>query len=126
MHALYPNLDAAKLLRMHMVCCLHKAAAAAKWHQRPLLSCGVLVACSFGADVWDEDPPSASHPWRLLPRSATTPHMAGLTIDAQVQSHKCTPGTTTAFVHTCAGAAVRLMRAFIEDAVHANRSAAPG
>ena len=44
----------------------------------------VLAVCSFGADVWDEDPPSASHPWRLLPRSATTPHMAGLTIDAQV------------------------------------------
>lgn len=37
----------------------------------------------YGGDMWDEDPPSASHPWRLMPRSAMTVHMAGLTIDAQ-------------------------------------------
>ena len=62
------------------------------------MSSGVSAICSFGADVWDEDPPSASHPWRLLSRSATTPHMAGLTIDAQVQSYKRTRVTT---IYSC-------------------------
>lgn len=49
----------------------------------------VVRACESGqlkgysGDVWPRQPAPADHPWRKMPANAMTPHMAGLTIDAQ-------------------------------------------
>lgn len=39
----------------------------------------------YGGDVWPRQPAPPDHPWRYMPCNAMTPHMAGLTIDAQVR-----------------------------------------
>ncbi|KAL2634931.1 hypothetical protein R1flu_006410 [Riccia fluitans] len=39
----------------------------------------------YSGDVWNQQPPSADHPWRHMPRHAMTPHLSGTTIDAQLR-----------------------------------------
>uniref|UniRef100_A0A453LQV7 D-isomer specific 2-hydroxyacid dehydrogenase NAD-binding domain-containing protein n=1 Tax=Aegilops tauschii subsp. strangulata TaxID=200361 RepID=A0A453LQV7_AEGTS len=37
-----------------------------------------------GGDVWYPQPAPKDHPWRYMPNNAMTPHISGITIDAQV------------------------------------------
>jgi len=39
----------------------------------------------YAGDVWFPQPAPRSHPWRLMPRHALTPHVSGTTLDAQAR-----------------------------------------
>ena len=48
------------------------------------LSSGRLAG--YGGDSWYPEAPPISHPWRSMPHSAMTPHVAGATLSAQTRS----------------------------------------
>lgn len=39
----------------------------------------------YAGDVWFPQPAPRTHPWRLMPRHALTPHVSGTTLDAQAR-----------------------------------------
>merc|ERR1712156_464674 len=39
----------------------------------------------YAGDVWFPQPAPRTHPWRLMPRHAMTPHCSGTTLDAQAR-----------------------------------------
>lgn len=39
----------------------------------------------YAGDVWFPQPAPKTHPWRLMPRHALTPHVSGTTLDAQAR-----------------------------------------
>jgi len=39
----------------------------------------------YAGDVWFPQPAPRTHPWRLMPRHAMTPHYSGTTLDAQAR-----------------------------------------
>jgi len=39
----------------------------------------------YAGDVWFPQPAPRTHPWRLMPRHAMTPHVSGTTLDAQAR-----------------------------------------
>ncbi|XBI83971.1 hypothetical protein VPH35_092373 [Triticum aestivum] len=39
----------------------------------------------YGGDVWYPQPAPEDHPWRYMPNNAMTPHISGITIDAQLR-----------------------------------------
>ena len=48
------------------------------------LSSGRLAG--YGGDSWYPEPPPLNHPWRSMPRSAMTAHVAGATLSAQTRT----------------------------------------